>query len=406
MMLLPGLASAADWPQWQGPDRNAISKETGLLKTWPKEGPPQVWKAEKLGAGFGTPSVANGMIFGMGVRETKDGKKDCVWALKESDGSELWSTPIDDPGRHMTQNNGVSGTPTYDAGKLYAVSSRGKLVRLDAKSGEIDWTVDMVKTYGGKVPPWGYTESPLIDGDRVIATPGKDTTLIALDKTTGKEIWKASVPKADEVGYSSATTVEILGRKQYVQLLKGGVVAVNASDGEFLWRYGTLANTTANCSTPVVSGDLVYAAAAYGKGGGAAKITKTGDKFEAKELYFENKYQNHHGGVVLIDGYLYGECSGKLGCVELATGKQAWVTDKVRKGSTTYADGHLYCRNEGGADVILVEANPKEFVEKGRFTQTDRSKQNAWPHPVIANGKLYLRDQDVLLCYNVSATKN
>jgi outer membrane protein assembly factor BamB len=330
---------------------------------------------------------------------------DGVWALKESDGSELWFTPIDAM-RRPDQNNGASGTPTYDDGKLYAVSSKGKLVRLDAKTGGIDWSVDMVKAYGGKIPQWGYTESPLVDGNRVVATPGNDTTLVALDKETGKEIWKTTGQGTDDAGHASITKAEIAGRMQYVQLLKGGVVGVNVSDGGFLWRYDTLARTTANCSTPIVSGDLVYAAAAYNKGGGAAKITKSGDKFEAKELYFEQKYQNHHGGMVLIDGYLYGECSGKLGCIELATGKQAWTTNKVQKGSTTFADGHLYCRNEGGADVILVESNPKEFIEKGRFAQADRSKEKAWPHPVIANGKLYLRDQDILLCYNVAATKN
>jgi outer membrane protein assembly factor BamB len=267
----------------------------------------------------------------------------------------------------------------------------------------VEWKVDFVKDYGGSVPDWGYTESPLVDGDRVIATPGKDTTMVALDKTTGKEVWKTTVPRAGVAQYASATAVELGGQRQYVQFLKGGVVAVNASDGAFLWRYDTLAGTTANCSTPVVHDDMVYAAAAYSRGGGAAKITKVDGKYEVTEKYFENKYQNHHGGVVFVDGYLYGECSGKLGCIAFASGKQAWTTDKVRKGSITYADGHLYCRNEDNGEVILVEVNPEKYVEKGRFKQADRSNEKAWPHPVIANGKLYLRDQDVLLCYDVKA---
>jgi outer membrane protein assembly factor BamB len=404
LVLSFGSATAADWPQWQGPDRDAKSKETGLLKSWPKDGPPLVWTGKNLGSGFGTPSVAAGMVFGMGTCETNYGKKDCVWALKESDGSELWLRTIDDPGRHADQNNGPSGTPTYDNGKLYVVSSKGKLARLDAKTGEIDWKVDFVKDYGGYVPIWGFTESPLVDGDKVIGTPGgKACTLVALDKATGKELWKAAVPGADRANYSSVTAVEIGGQRQYVQFVAGGVVSVAASDGAFLWRYDHPANSTANCSTPIFHDGTIFAASSYGRGGGAARVTKTGDKYEATEVYFDKQFLNHHGGYVLVDGFLYGECGGKLGCINFRTGDLAWEEPKVKKGSITYADGRLYCRNEGDGEVILVEANPEKYVEKGRFKQPDRSKLSAWPHPVIANGKLYLRDQDVLLCYDVKA---
>jgi outer membrane protein assembly factor BamB len=411
LLLTAGVAPAAppndpspgDWPQWQGPNRDAVSKETGLLKTWPKEGPPRLWTAGNLGSGFGTPSVAAGRIFGMGTRDTADGKPmDGVWALNEVDGSELWFTRIDHP-RPADQNTGPSGTPTFDRGKLYAVASRGKMVRLDAATGKIEWTVDFVKDFGGEEPGWGYTESPLVDGDKVIGTPGGAHPIVAFDKATGKPVWKAAVPRGDGAQYASPTAVEIGGQRQYVQFLARGVVSVAAADGAFLWRYDEPANSTANCSTPIVHDGMVFAASAYSKGGGAARITKTGGKYETAEVYFQSKYQNHHGGFVLVDGYLYGECDRKLGCIAFATGKQAWSTDKVRKGSITYADGHLYCRNEGGADVILVEANAKEYVEKGRFAQPERSNTNAWAHPVIANGKLYLRDQDKLLCFDVKA---
>ncbi|HEY2783442.1 MAG TPA: PQQ-binding-like beta-propeller repeat protein [Fimbriiglobus sp.] len=389
-------SAAADWPQWQGPDRNGISKETGLLQSWDKGGPPLAWTAKNLGLGFGTPSVAAGKIFGMGSRDGKDG----VWALKESDGSELWFTAFDDT-NSPNQNNGPCCTPTFDNGKLYAVSSKGKIVRLDATTGKKEWLKDFVKDFGGEIPHWAYTESPLIDGDKVICTPGGKNTIVALDKENGEVVWKAAVPKADPAQYASATAIEIGGQRQYVQFVRGGVVSVAASDGAFLWRYDAPANGTANCSTPIFHDNCIFAASAYSKGGGMAEIKKTGDKYEADEKYFEKRFQNHHGGYVLVDGYLYGECSGKLGCIEFKTGKLVWTTDKVRKGSTTYADGRLYCRNEGGADVILVEANPKQYVEKGRFAQPDRSGEMAWPHPVIANGKLYFRDQDVLLCYDV-----
>lgn len=394
-----GSVQGADWPQFRGPNRDGLSKETGLLKAWPKDGPTKVWSVNNLGLGFGTPSVAEGKIFGLGTRDGKDG----VWAIEESNGKELWFTPFDDP-RKTNQNNGPSSTPTVVGGKAYALSSKGKLVCLDTKDGKLDWQVDFVKDFGGSVPGWGYTESPLIDGDKLICTPGGKNTLVALDKNTGKVIWKAAVPKADGAHYASAILVESSGQKQYVQFVRGGVVAVGASDGAFLWRYDAPANGTANCSTPIFHDGHVYAASAYGTGGGLAKVAKEGEKFAATEVYFEKKLQNHHGGLVLVDGYLYGEGSGKLTCTNFLTGEVAWSEPKVSKGSLTYADGHLYCRAEGGkGTVVLVEANPKKFVEKGRFEQPDRSKLNAWAHPVVANGKLYVRDQELLLCYDVKA---
>jgi outer membrane protein assembly factor BamB len=393
-----GITRGADWPQFRGPNRDGLSKETGLLATWPKDGPAKLWAAKNLGLGFGTPSVADGKIFGLGTRDGKDG----VWALNEADGKELWFTPFDEP-RKTNQNNGPSSTPTVVGGKAYALSSKGKLVCLDAKTGKTDWQVDFVKDFGGSVPGWGYTESPLVDGDHVICTPGGKNTLVALDAATGKVVWKAAVPKADGAHYSSAIAVESGGQKQYVQFVKGGVVSVGASDGAFLWRYDAPANGTANCSTPIFQDGLVFAASAYGKGGGLAKIDKTDGKFAATEVYFEKKMENHHGGMVLVDGYLYGEGAGKLTCINFKTGEIAWSEGKAGKGSVSYADGHLYFRNEGGKGaVVLVEANPKKYVETGRFEQPDRSKTSAWAYPVVANGRLYIRDQDVLLCYDIA----
>lgn len=398
-----GSARGADWPQFRGPNRDGLSKETGLLKTWPKDGPEKLWAVANLGLGYGTPSVAGGKIFGLGTRDGKDG----VWALAESDGKELWFTPFDEP-RNTNQNNGPSSTPTVAGGKAYALSSKGKLVCLDAKDGKLDWQVDFVKDFGGKIPGWGYTESPLIDGDKVICTPGGKNTLVALDKNTGKVIWKAAVPKADGAHYASAIVVESAGQKQYVQFVRGGVVAVGASDGAFLWRYDAPANGTANCSTPIFYDGHVFAASAYNTGGGLAKVSKEGDKFAATEVYFEKRLQNHHGGMVLVDGYLYGEGSGRVTCTNFLTGEVMWREDKLTgKGSITYAGGHLYHRNEGGkGTVILIEANPKKYVEKGRFDQPERStgkNSEAWAHPVVANGRLYLRDQKTLLCYDIKA---
>ena len=396
---------AADWPQFRGPNRDGVSKETGQLKEWPQDGPTKVWQVKGLGLGYGTPSIADGKIFGMGTRDEKDG----VWALNETDGSELWFTPFDEP-RKINQNNGPSGTPTFHEGKLYAISSKGKLVRLDAKSGKSEWQVDFVKDFKGGVPGWGYCESPLIDDDKVICTPGGKNTIVALNKNTGRVIWqtaltKTELPKGDGAHYSSVIAVEIAGQRQYIQFVRSGVVAVGASDGAYLWSYLAPANGTANCSTPVYSNGRVFASSAYNTGGGLAEITKTDGKFEAKESYFEKGLQNHHGGFVLVDGYLYGEWGGQLRCINFETGEKAW-DGKTGKGSVTYADGHLYFRNEGSGKVFLIEAKPKAYTEKGQFTQPDRSKgknSEAWAYPVIANGKLYLRDQDILLCYEIKA---
>jgi outer membrane protein assembly factor BamB len=389
---------AADWPQFRGPNRDGVSKETGLLKEWPKGGPTKLWTAKSLGIGFGTPCVADGKIFGLGTRDGKD----IVWALKESDGTELWATPIDEP-RDTNQNNGPSGTPTVADGKVYAISSKGKLVVLDAKDGKPGWQADLVKDFKGGVPSWGYTESPLIDGDKVICTPGGKNTLVALNKTNGEVVWRASVPDNDGAQYSSALAVEIAGQRQYIQFVRKGVVSVGASDGEFLWRYNGPANGTANCSMPLVSDGIVFAASNYGKGGGAVRVTKD-SKYEAKEIYFDKAMQNHHGGMVLVDGYIYGTGANSLRCINFKTGKLAWEDQTPGKGSITYADGHLYCRREGGkGTVYLVEANPKEYVEKGRFDQPERSKMSAWAYPVVANGKLYIRDQEIMLCYDVKS---
>jgi len=390
--------SAADWPQFRGPNRDGISKETGLLKEWSKDGPAKVWQVKGLGVGFGTPSIANGMIFGMGIRDEKDG----VWALKESDGSELWFTPFDDA-RKPNQNNGPSGTPTFHDGKLYTISSKGKLACLDAKTGKSAWQVDFVKDFGGGIPAWGFCESPLIDGDKLICTPGGKTAIVALNKNTGEVIWKSALPKSEGAQYSSVLPVEIGGQRQYIQFLRGGVVSVGASDGAFLWRYDHPANGTANCSMPLYADGAVFAASAYGTGGGLAQISKADDKYEAKESYFDKAMQNHHGGMVLVDGHIYGTGSGTLRCIEFKTGKVMWEERGPGKGSVTFADGHIYARNERTGNVYLVEANPKEYTQKGMLTQPDRSKNSAWAYPVVANGKLYLRDQDILLCYDIKA---
>jgi outer membrane protein assembly factor BamB len=398
-LLFACTATAADWPSFRGPNRDGVSTETGLRQEWPKDGPPKLWTAKNLGLGFGAPTIAKGKLYGLGTRDGKDG----VWALKESDGSELWFTPFDNP-RPTNQNNGPSGSPTYHDGKLYVVSSFGKVACLDADSGKEIWKVDMTsKDLGGRVQSWGYTETVLIDKDKLICTPGGKNTIVALKPASGEVIWRSSIPKADAAQYSSVVAAEIAGRRQYVQFVRGGIVGIDAADGTFLWRYNAPANGTANCSAPIVHDDYVFAASNYGTGGGLVQVSKSGDAFDAKEVYFTKKMQNHHGGMVLVDGYLYGSNEGLLTCLDFKTGKVQWEERAPGKGSIAHADGRLYYRNEGGP-VFLVGANPKKYVEYGRF-EPPRSDAPAWPHPVIANGRLYLRDQELIFCYDVSAKK-
>jgi outer membrane protein assembly factor BamB len=295
-----------------------------------------------------------------------------------------------------------------DDDRVYAISSDGKLACLDSARGEQKWLKDLKKEFGGRSGGWAYTESVLIDGDVLVCTPGgEDATLVALNKKSGSLIWKASIAGLpgkkraySTAGYSSAIVAEISGVKQYIQFLSGGVVGIKASDGAFLWHYDKPANGTANCSTPIVHDGCVFAASAYGNGGGMARITGEGSRFNAEEAYFLSAMQNHHGGMVLVGDHVYGTNGSSLLCVNFKTGKIAWQDRCVGKGSVAYADGHLYVRSESGP-AALVEATPEGYKEKGRFNQPERSSQRAWPHPVIAGGKLYLRDWDRLFCYDI-----
>lgn len=385
-----------DWPQWQGRERTAVSRETGLLQDWPKDGPPLLWKANNLGGGFSTPSVTQGRVFGMGFRDNDE----IVWALDEKTGAEVWAVKIADANHRVGYNEGPRCTPTVDGERLYVLGLGGDLVCLKTSSGAEVWRKNLYKDFGGQVGPWGYSESPLIDGDKVLCTPGgKMATLVALDKKTGETVWKGVASKGDSAHYSSLIAVDFADQREYIQFLSGGVVGFSG-DGEYLWRYDHPHNSTANCSTPLYRDGYVFAASAYGTGGGLIKLSRDGNSIKVeKEIYFTSKMKNHHGGMVLIGDYLYGSDEGQLTCLEFKTGAVQWAERKAGKGSIAYADGRLYYRNENGP-TILVEANPKAYVEHGRFTPP-RTGKPAWPHPVLANGKLLIRDQQYLYCYDV-----
>jgi alcohol dehydrogenase (cytochrome c) len=622
-------AHAEDWPQWQGPDRNAISKETGLLKEWPKDGPPLAWKTTGLGGGDSAPAIIAGRIYGMANR----GEDEVVWALSENDGKEVWVTRLGPAFKQQfpQSKEGPSCTPGIDGERLYVEGVGGDVACLQVKDGKILWRRSLTTDFSGRVPMWSYRESPLVDGDKVIVTPGSgDAMLVALDKLTGKMLWQSKVPdasggsppgppssgpgdlapggapggpggvgsgavatvtgtkdpalftsehwgmtafsakipngkylaklyfaetyagitgpgqrvfsynvmgrefkdvdifvkaggpnrayietvpvevtngefrivftrqvenpaiKAIEVvpqaetaagaatpgktvrinagvsapftdssgqvwqadtgfeggmtnpgiggfgggpgggrrgpggfgggrggfggsgaAYSSVIAIDFEGQRQYVQMIAKALIGVAAADGKFLWRYERPANGMGlNCSTPLYQDGMVFAASAYGAGGGLIKLSKdaTGG-VKAEEVYATRKMQNHHGGMILHDGCLYGANGGNEGgfliCLDFKTGNVLWdgrddAEKRAPKGSLAFADSRLYYRTEKGT-VLLIEPNPKEYLERGRFEQPDRTRLPAWAHPVIANGRLYVRDQDVLFCYDVKA---
>ena len=384
-----------DWPQWQGPNRTAISQEKGLLQSWPEGGPKLLWKATGLGKGYSTPTVAAGRIFIMGSID----KSEYVIALREKDGKLLWKTAIG-----TARSSGPRCSPTVDGNRVYALGFSGDLACLDVASGDIHWQKQLRKDFEGRVGGWGYCESPLIDGDWILCTPGnKNHAMVALNKNNGEVIWSCQNPGEDRAEYSSIVKGKLAGVDQYVQFVQRGVIGVRASDGKLLWQYKSPANRTANCSTPIIlRNDTVFAASAYGTGGGLAKIVKKGDKFEAEEVYFCRDIPNHHGGMVLVDGLIYGQGSGGMVCLDAESNEILWRSRQAGRGSIAYADGRLYYRSEGGeGTVFLIEPSREKFILHGQFDQPDRSRARAWAHPVIANGKLFIADQDSLFCYNV-----
>ena len=400
VLTFAGRAAAEDWPSWRGPNRDGICTETGLLKEWPEGGPPLAWKATGLGEGYSGPAIVGNVLYTMGSADGKEWVLALDWTQQ---GKKVWATPIG-PIRH--DGGGYAGprsTPTIDGDRLYTLGAAGDLVCLDAARGKPIWGRDLVRDFGGHIPPWSYAESVLVDGPWVLCTPGgQRSTIAAVDKVRGQPVWGS--PIGDTAAYSSIIKVSLGRVKQYVQLTHQGVVGVGAKDGTLLWRYNRPVNQTANVSTPIWFGQTIFAASDYGTGGGLVWVKKAGKGFQAQEMYFTRKMKNHHGGLILVDGYLYGADDAILTCLDYKTGDVKWADRGPGKCSLLYADGMLYARNENGP-VSLVEATPKGCRIKGKFDQPDRSNKNSWPHPVIANGMLYLRDQDVLLCYDVRAEK-
>jgi outer membrane protein assembly factor BamB len=393
-------SSSGHWPQWRGPNRNDVSKEAGLLKAWPEGGPKRLWLFDNAGLGYSGYAIVGDKLFTMGLR---DGGEHLI-AVDANAGRELWSAKM---GEALKNNwgDGPRGTPTVDGNRVYAMSGRGDLICANVSDGKILWQRAM-KEFGGSTPGWGYTESVLVDGDRVICTPGgKKGAIVALDKKSGELAWQSG-EFTDGAQYASIIAADHNGARQYIQLTLRHVVGVAAKDGKVLWR-ADWPGSTAVIPTPIFQDGQVYVTSGYGVGSMAIKI---GENNAVTGVFTNKVMKNHHGGVVLVDGHLYGYSDGPgWVCQDFKTGREVWAEkNALGKGAIAYADGMLYCLGEGNGTVVLAEASPNGWKEHGRFKLEPQSSKRSpsgriWTHPVITGGRLYLRDQELLSCYDVKA---
>lgn len=385
---------ADDWPQWRGPDRNGISKEKGLLNEWPKAGPQSLWEISGLGAGYGTVAIQGDRIFVQGT----EGKTSLVFCLSRTDGKAIWKTEMG-PALPRSKGDGPRSTPTVEGDLLYALTDNGDLACLKTSDGSKVWGLNILTEFKAENPGWSISESPLIDGDRLIVSPGgKGAGIVALDKKTGKTVW-TSKALSDQAAYSSCIVANVGDVRAIMNFTSKGGVGVRADNGDLLWSYPKPANGTANCTTPVFRDNKVFYSSAYGTGCGLLKLEPSGGKVNTTEVYFNKNMQNHHGGVVLVGDYLYGFSDHILKCIKFDTGEEVWKNRSVGKGSLTYADGKLFMLGEGNV-VGLAEATPEGYRELGRFPIKDQGEAS-WAHPVVSGGRLYIRNQGILACYDV-----
>jgi len=391
---LHGQTPAGDWPQWRGPSRSGLSAETGLLRQWPAGGPRRLWSTANLGNGFGSIAVRGDRIFVQGARNGMSS----VAALTRADGKQVWVKALG-PAGNNDRGPGPRSTPTVDGDRLYVLTENGDLACLRVQDGTVVWQRNILKDFGGRNISWLISESPLVDGDRVIVSPGgRGAGMVALEKMTGKTLWVAK-ELSDEAGYASPIVADVQGVRTIMTLTAEAGIGVRASDGKLMWRHRPVANNTANIATPVFFDNKVFYTSNYGTGGALLGLRAQAGTVQAQEIYFTRDMQNHHGGVVLVDGYLYGFDGSILTCLEFATGKQMWQHRSVGKGSLSYADGHLYLFSENRV-VGLAEATPMGYRETGRFTLPEQDWQS-WAHPVVSGGRLYLRDQGILAAYDI-----
>jgi outer membrane protein assembly factor BamB len=405
------MTPTSDWPQWRGPARDGLSNERGLLKQWPAGGPKLIWQINHLGDGYSTPTIVGNRIY---LMSNTGMDNEFVHALSAQDGKQLWATRVGNVGNPNQSPSfpKARSTPTVDGNFVYAFGSDGDLACLEAKNGKIVWQKNVRKEFGGTPGEWAYAESPLVDGNTLVITPGgAQATMVALNKKTGAVIWKSAIPGGDDAGYASAIIVQGGGRKQYVQFLSKGIVGVDAKTGQFLWRYKEAAKGPAQYFTPVARNEYVYGGA-LSVGGGMVRLKAEGSGVAAEQVYFERGLPNGPGGAVLVGEHIFGtEVGEALVAAEFTTGKVKWKADKFGRGSVASADGLLFVHLHSG-ELVLVEASPDGFKEKGRFmppAQPKRKQAGQYPegalaYPVIANGRLYIRDLTTMWVYDIKAS--
>jgi len=390
-----------EWPCFHGPRRDNKSTETGLLRKWPDAGPRLLWTASGLGKGYSTVSIAGGLIYTAGMTK----KQTCVVALG-LDGKEKWRVvngqSWESTMPHAIGYDGARSTPTVDEGRVYHVSEYGRLVALDAKSGEEIWHLDLFKEFDAATPKYGLAESVLIDGERLICCPGGTKGyMVCLEKKTGKRIW-ANAEVEGTQGYSSAVLADFDGSRQVVGMSAKTVFGIDLEKGKLLWSVEHENERGNNITDPVFHNGHVYASSPYGKGSLLVRLDSSQDGVKATQVWASKLMDNHHGGVVLLDGHLYGAGHEARGwfCLDFMTGKPAW--NAPGKGSLTYADGLLYCLDERGT-MALVEATPKEHRVVSSFRVPSGGRGLYWAHPVVCGGRLYIRHDDSLFAYDIRA---
>lgn len=385
-------AQEAEWHQWRGPNRDGVSTETGLLQRWPESGPPQLWRAEGAGEGYSSFSTSHGRLYTLGAR----GGTEYVSAFDADTGRKIWEQANGQRFRN-DRGDGPRSTPTVDGARLFVFGGAGDLTSYDAASGNRIWTVNVVRDHGGVVPYWGYSESPLVLADRVLVNVGgRGASVVAFNKDNGDVLWRS---ESDEAGYSSPVLLQTGSLAQVVYFTGRRAMALDARDGRLLWSYPRVANRTANIATPIVRGTQVFLSSDYGTGAALLQVRAAGNLANADEVYFTRDMRNHHASSVLVGDHLYGFSGSILTAMDFATGTVAWRDRSVGKGSLIAADNRLYLYSEGGV-VALADVTPEGYTERGRF-RIQQGNLPTWSHPIIANGRLIIRDQDTVYAFDV-----
>jgi outer membrane protein assembly factor BamB len=388
--------TGGEWPQWRGSNRDGLSKETGLLKQWPADGPPLAWKAAGAGRGYSSMSISKGRLYTLGLR----GEREFLVAFDVKTGKEVWATAYGG-GFRNDRGDGPRGTPTVDGDRVYALGGNGDLSAFEAAGGKLVWTMNVLQKFGGTNITWGISESPLVVGEKLLVNAGgPGAGIVALNKKDGSLIWKS---QSDRAGYSSAIPVAVGGKTQVVFFTSTRGLGLDLETGALLWEYPRAANNVANAATPVARGNRVFITSDYGNGGGLVEIKADAKGVTASEVYFTKDMRNHHSSSVLVGDHLYGFSGGILTAMRFDTGEVAWKDRSVGKGSLTYADGNLYLLSENGV-VGLAEATPEGYREKGRF-RIPQDSLPTWAHPVVAGGLLFIRDQDTIYAFDLRPKK-